>query len=121
MSHPVFLLLAGCDRLVSELRLTHLLLRTLSLNLLRIPLILRRPSHYRIDTEETQPLSPRAPPLSPDYTQASPYYTPDTLHLDEVSEPMEASKTWTASLSGSTSPLSPDHPLTQTSPTPTPS
>ncbi|GJX77028.1 hypothetical protein Tco_0323839 [Tanacetum coccineum] len=49
---------------------------------------MRRPSHYPIDTEETQPLSPRAPPLSPDYTQASPYYTPDTLHSDEVSDPM---------------------------------
>ncbi|GJY31296.1 hypothetical protein Tco_0414791 [Tanacetum coccineum] len=70
--------------------------------------------------EETQPLSPRAAPLSPDYTSASLYYTSDTLHSDGESEPMEASETRTASPSDSTSPLSPDHPLTQTSPTPIP-
>ncbi|GJX67443.1 hypothetical protein Tco_0303170 [Tanacetum coccineum] len=70
--------------------------------------------------EETQPLSPRAAPLSPDYTSASLYYTSDTPHSDGESEPMEASETRTASPSDSTSPLSPDHPLTQTSPTPIP-
>ncbi|GJX58448.1 hypothetical protein Tco_0289838 [Tanacetum coccineum] len=54
-------------------------------------------------------------------------YTPATPHLSEESEPMEASETRiasphsTTSLSDSTSPLSPDHPLTQTSPTLTPS
>ncbi|GJV35072.1 hypothetical protein Tco_1407549 [Tanacetum coccineum] len=73
------------------------------------------------ETEETQPLSPRAAPLSPDYTPASPDYTPDTPHTEEESEPMEASKTRTTSLSDSTSPLSFDHPLTQTLRTPTPS
>ncbi|GJX62165.1 putative ribonuclease H-like domain-containing protein [Tanacetum coccineum] len=74
-----------------------------------------------IKTKETHPLSPRAAPLSPDYTSASPDYTPDTPHSDEDSEPMEGSETRTASPSGSTLPLSPDHPLTQTSPTSTPS
>ncbi|GKD85069.1 hypothetical protein Tco_1356223, partial [Tanacetum coccineum] len=62
--------------------------------------------------EEIQPLSSRAAPLSPDYTSASPYYTSDTSHSDGESEPMEASKTRTASPSDSTLPLSPDHPLT---------
>ncbi|GKD73287.1 hypothetical protein Tco_1331569 [Tanacetum coccineum] len=74
-----------------------------------------------IKTEEAQPLSPRAAPLSLDYTPASPDYTPNTPHTDEESKPMEASETRTASPSDSTSPLSPDHPLTQTSPTPIPS
>ncbi|GKA37746.1 hypothetical protein Tco_0724311 [Tanacetum coccineum] len=74
-----------------------------------------------IETEETQPLSPRTTPLAPDYTLASPDYTPDTPYLDEESGPIEAPETTTASPSDSTSPLSPDHPLTQTSPTPTPS
>ncbi|GKE27534.1 hypothetical protein Tco_1442918, partial [Tanacetum coccineum] len=74
-----------------------------------------------IESEETQPLSPRAAPLSLDYTLASLDYTLDTPHLDEESEPMEASKTRTTSPSDSTSPLSPDHLLTQTSPTPIPS
>ncbi|GJV47992.1 hypothetical protein Tco_1438204 [Tanacetum coccineum] len=64
-----------------------------------------------IKTEETQPLSLKAAPLSLDYTLASPYYTPDTSHSDEESELMEASKTRTISPSDSTSPLSPD-PLT---------
>ncbi|GKC32976.1 hypothetical protein Tco_1040270 [Tanacetum coccineum] len=51
---------------------------------------------------------------------ASADYTPDTPHTDEELEPIEASKTRTASLSDSTLPLSPDHPQpTQTSPTPT--
>ncbi|GJR93286.1 hypothetical protein Tco_0265460 [Tanacetum coccineum] len=71
--------------------------------------------------EETQPLSPRAAPLSPDYTPASLDYTPNTPHSDKESEPIEASETSTASPSDSTLPLSPDHPLTQTSPTPIPS
>ncbi|GKD75303.1 hypothetical protein Tco_1333585 [Tanacetum coccineum] len=48
-------------------------------------------------------------------------YTLDTPHSDEESEPIEASETNTASPSDFTLPLSPDHPLTQTSPTPTPS
>ncbi|GJT32692.1 hypothetical protein Tco_0923111 [Tanacetum coccineum] len=74
-----------------------------------------------IETEETQQLSPRAAPLSPNYTLASPNYTPDTPHSDEESKPIEASETRIASPSDSTSPLSPDQPLTQTSPTPTPS
>ncbi|GJW27046.1 hypothetical protein Tco_0040857 [Tanacetum coccineum] len=74
-----------------------------------------------IETEETHPLSPRAAPLSPDYYPSSPDYTPNTSHSDEELEPMEASETRTVSPSDSTSPLSPDHPLTQTSPTPTPS
>ncbi|GJY54879.1 hypothetical protein Tco_0446543 [Tanacetum coccineum] len=74
-----------------------------------------------IKTEETQPLSPRAAPLSPDYTPASPDYTFDTPHSDEDSEPIKASETRTTSPLGSTSPLSPDHLLTQTSPTSTPS
>ncbi|GKA97771.1 hypothetical protein Tco_0825665, partial [Tanacetum coccineum] len=51
----------------------------------------------------------------------SPDYTPDTPHSDEESEPIEASETKTASPLDSTSPLSPNHTLTQTSPTPTPS
>ncbi|GJS04614.1 hypothetical protein Tco_0321122 [Tanacetum coccineum] len=72
-------------------------------------------------TDETQLLSPRAAPLSPDYTLAPSDYTPDTPHTDGESEPMKASKTRTTSPSDSTSPLFPDHPLTQTSPTPTPS
>ncbi|GJY54880.1 hypothetical protein Tco_0446544, partial [Tanacetum coccineum] len=74
-----------------------------------------------IETEETQPLSPRVAPLSPDYTSGFLDYTPDTPYSDEDSKPMEESETRTASPSGSTSPLSPDHLLTQTSPTPTPS
>ncbi|GKD86308.1 hypothetical protein Tco_1357462 [Tanacetum coccineum] len=74
-----------------------------------------------IETEKTQSLSPRAAPLSPDYTPTSPDYTLDTPHTDEESEPMEASETRTASPSDSTSPISLNHPLTQTSPTPTPS
>ncbi|GJZ55278.1 hypothetical protein Tco_0610471 [Tanacetum coccineum] len=65
-----------------------------------------------IETEETQPLSPRTAPLSPDYTPASPDYTPDTPYSDEELEPIEASKIRTASSSDSTSPLSLDHPLT---------
>ncbi|GKE86008.1 hypothetical protein Tco_1559750, partial [Tanacetum coccineum] len=74
-----------------------------------------------IETKETQPLSPRTIPLSPDYTLASPDYTIDTPHSDEESKPIEAPETRTDSPSDSTSPLSLDHPLTQTSPTPTPS
>ncbi|GJW00832.1 hypothetical protein Tco_1556083 [Tanacetum coccineum] len=74
-----------------------------------------------IKTEETQPLLLRATPLSPDYYPTSPDYTPNTPHSDEESKPMEALETRTVSPSDSTSPLSPDHPLTQTSPTPTPS
>ncbi|GJY37277.1 hypothetical protein Tco_0422655 [Tanacetum coccineum] len=74
-----------------------------------------------IKTEEAQPLTPRAAPLSLDYTPTSPDYTPNTPRTDEESEPMEASETRTASPSDYTSPLSPDHPLTQTSPTPIPS
>ncbi|GJU31045.1 hypothetical protein Tco_1174634 [Tanacetum coccineum] len=74
-----------------------------------------------IETEETHPLCPRAIPLSPDYTPASLDYTPDTPHLDKDLEPMEASETRPALPSGSTSSLSPNHPLTQTSPTSTPS
>nr|GEV88468.1 putative reverse transcriptase domain-containing protein [Tanacetum cinerariifolium] len=64
---------------------------------------------------------PRVAPLSPDYTLASQDYTPDTPYSDEDSEPMEASETKTASPSGSTSSLFPDHLLTQTSPTSKPS
>ncbi|GKC98803.1 hypothetical protein Tco_1169078, partial [Tanacetum coccineum] len=63
--------------------------------------------------------SPRAAPRPPNYTLAALDYTPDTPHLDEDSDPMEASETRTASASGSTSPLSPDHALTQTLPTST--
>ncbi|GJT12198.1 hypothetical protein Tco_0859240 [Tanacetum coccineum] len=74
-----------------------------------------------IETEETQPLYPRTAPLSPDYTLASPDYTLDTPHSVEESEPIEAPITRTASPSDYTSPLSPDHQLTQTSPTPIPS
>ncbi|GKF54420.1 hypothetical protein Tco_0161330 [Tanacetum coccineum] len=74
-----------------------------------------------IETEETQPLCHRAAPLSPDDTSASPDYTLDTLHSNEDSEPMESFMTRIASPSGSTSPLSPVHPLTQTSPTSKPS
>ncbi|GKB06688.1 hypothetical protein Tco_0834921, partial [Tanacetum coccineum] len=73
-----------------------------------------------IETEETQPLSHRSVPLSPDYTPASPDYTLDTPHLNEDSKSIEVSETKIASPLGSTSPLSPDHPLTQTSPTSTP-
>ncbi|GJW83204.1 hypothetical protein Tco_0156349 [Tanacetum coccineum] len=79
------------------------------------------PFEDHIETEETQPLSPRAAPLSPDYTPTSPDYTLDTPHSDEDSEPIEASETRTTSPLGSTSPLSPNHLLTQTSPTSTPS
>nr|GEV26368.1 hypothetical protein [Tanacetum cinerariifolium] len=71
-----------------------------------------------IETEETQPLSPRA---IHNYTPAFLDYTPDTPHSNDESEPIEASTTRTASPSDSPSPLSPDHPLTQTSPTLTPS
>ncbi|GKB10293.1 hypothetical protein Tco_0844216 [Tanacetum coccineum] len=60
-------------------------------------------------------------PLSPDYTLASPDYTIDTPHSDEESEPIDASVTRTISPSDSTSPLSPNHLLTWTSPNPTPS
>ncbi|GKD50846.1 hypothetical protein Tco_1279822 [Tanacetum coccineum] len=72
-----------------------------------------------IETEETQPLCHRAAPLSPDDTSASPDYTLDTPHSDEDSEPMESFVTRIASPSGSTSPLSPVHALTQTLPTST--
>ncbi|GKD35296.1 hypothetical protein Tco_1250805 [Tanacetum coccineum] len=68
---------------------------------------------------ETQPPPSKAAPLSPNYIPASSDYTLDTPHTNEESKPMEASKTRTASPSDSTSLLSPDHPLTQTSPTPT--
>ncbi|GJV55104.1 hypothetical protein Tco_1456109 [Tanacetum coccineum] len=44
-----------------------------------------KPFEDTIETKETKPLSPRVAPLSPDYTLASLYYTPDTLHLDEDS------------------------------------
>ncbi|GKA44184.1 hypothetical protein Tco_0736908 [Tanacetum coccineum] len=74
-----------------------------------------------IETKETQSLSPKTAPISPDYTLASPDYTLDTPHSDEESEPIEASETNTTSPSDFTLPLSPDHPLTLTSPTPTPS
>ncbi|GJR11574.1 hypothetical protein Tco_0794226 [Tanacetum coccineum] len=73
-----------------------------------------------IETEETQPLSHRPVPLSPDYTLVSPDYTLDTPHSNEDSESIKASETKIASPLGSTSPLSPDHILTQTSPTSTP-
>ncbi|GJY84936.1 hypothetical protein Tco_0498962 [Tanacetum coccineum] len=70
--------------------------------------------------EETLLLSPKAAPLSPDYTLASPDYTPDTPYTDKESEPMEAFETRTALPSDSTLPLSPNHPLlTKISPTPT--
>nr|GEV14668.1 hypothetical protein [Tanacetum cinerariifolium] len=52
---------------------------------------------------------------------AFPNYTLDTPHSDEESEPIEASKTRIALPSDSTSPLSLNHPLTQTSPNSTPS
>ncbi|GJR28599.1 hypothetical protein Tco_1104831 [Tanacetum coccineum] len=74
-----------------------------------------------IETKETQPLSPKAAPLSPDCTLASPNYTLDTSYSDEDSKPMEVSETRTASPSGSTLPLSPDHLLAYTSHTSTPS
>ncbi|GJU84005.1 hypothetical protein Tco_1291551 [Tanacetum coccineum] len=74
-----------------------------------------------IETEETQTLSPRTTPLSPDYTPASPNYTIDTPHSDAESKPIEAPETRIASPSDSTLPLPPDHLLTRTSPTPTPS
>ncbi|GJX10951.1 hypothetical protein Tco_0200810 [Tanacetum coccineum] len=74
-----------------------------------------------IETKETQPLSPRATSISLDYTPTSPDYTPNTPHTDEELEPMEASKTRIASPSDSPSPLSPNHPLTQKSPTSKPS
>ncbi|GKE74289.1 hypothetical protein Tco_1536330, partial [Tanacetum coccineum] len=62
----------------------------------------------------------RPVPLSPDYTLVSPDYTLDTPHSNEDSESIKASETKIASPLGSTSPLSPDHILTQTSPTSTP-
>ncbi|GJZ21717.1 hypothetical protein Tco_0558756 [Tanacetum coccineum] len=73
-----------------------------------------------IEMEETQPLSHRSVPLSPDYTLASPDYTLDTPHSNEDSKSIEVSQTKIASPLGSTSPLSPNHPLTQTLPTFTP-
>nr|GEV85718.1 hypothetical protein [Tanacetum cinerariifolium] len=74
-----------------------------------------------IEIDETRPLSPRTTPLSPDYTLTFPGYTLDTPHSNEESDPIEASETRIASPSDSTSPLSPNHPLTQTSPTHIPS
>ncbi|GJZ91200.1 hypothetical protein Tco_0663127 [Tanacetum coccineum] len=65
-----------------------------------------------IETKETQPLSLRVAPLSPDYTLASPNYTPNTPHSKKELEPIEASEIRIASPSDSTSPLSLDHPLT---------
>ncbi|GJV89116.1 hypothetical protein Tco_1533054 [Tanacetum coccineum] len=73
-----------------------------------------------IETEEPQSLPISSAPIP------SPDYTPATPHSDKELEPMEASKTRIASLhsitspSDSISPLFPYHPLTQTSPTPTP-
>ncbi|GJT02780.1 hypothetical protein Tco_0823949 [Tanacetum coccineum] len=65
-----------------------------------------------IETEEPQSLPITSAPIP------SPNYTPATPHLDEELEPMEASETRTTSPSDTTSPLSPNHLLTQTSPTP---
>ncbi|GKB01771.1 hypothetical protein Tco_0829815 [Tanacetum coccineum] len=67
-----------------------------------------------IETEDHQSLPISSAPIP------SPDYTPATPHSDEESEPMEAFETRIALPSNSTSPLSPDHPLIQTSPTPTP-
>nr|GEW13712.1 hypothetical protein [Tanacetum cinerariifolium] len=58
-----------------------------------------------IETDETQPLSPRTAPLSPDYTLTFLGYTLDTPHSNEESDPIEASETRIASPSDSTSPL----------------
>ncbi|GKE55679.1 hypothetical protein Tco_1494864 [Tanacetum coccineum] len=40
-----------------------------------------KPYKDPIETEENQPLPPKATPISPDYTPACPNYTPDTLLL----------------------------------------
>nr|GEV54882.1 hypothetical protein [Tanacetum cinerariifolium] len=74
-----------------------------------------------VETKEIQPLSSRTTPLSPNYIPSSPDYTSDTPYSDEESVPIEAFETNTASSSDFTSPLSPNHPLTWTSPTPIPS
>nr|GEV06233.1 hypothetical protein [Tanacetum cinerariifolium] len=50
-----------------------------------------------VKTKETQPLSLKATPLSPNYTLASLDYTFDTPHSNQDSDPMEAFKTRTAS------------------------
>ncbi|GJW31390.1 hypothetical protein Tco_0051422 [Tanacetum coccineum] len=75
-------------------------------------------------TEELQPLAARTPPPSSDHTPISSDPTPASPLTDEEIKVLEPSDTritssHTTAPLDSTTPLSPDHPLTQTTPIPT--
>nr|GFC08631.1 hypothetical protein [Tanacetum cinerariifolium] len=83
-----------------------------------------KPEEAPSETEEFQPLATRTAPLSSDHTPTSSDLTPISPLTDEefeASEPTDIRITPSHSIapSDSTTPLSPDHPFTQTSPTPT--
>ncbi|GKC02931.1 hypothetical protein Tco_0994541 [Tanacetum coccineum] len=78
------------------------------------------PEEAPSETEEFQPLAARTTPPSLDYTPTSSNLTPISPLTDEELETSEPSDTrftssHSTSSSNSTTPLSPDHPLTQTS------
>nr|GEX49579.1 hypothetical protein [Tanacetum cinerariifolium] len=82
------------------------------------------PEEASLEIEEFEPLATRTTPLSSDYTPSSSDLTPVSPLTDEefeASKPSDTRITSTHSIAplDSTTPLSPDHPLTQTSPTST--
>ncbi|GJY79473.1 hypothetical protein Tco_0485274 [Tanacetum coccineum] len=82
------------------------------------------PKEAPLETEEFQPLAARTAPPSSDHTPISSNSTPDSPLTDEEFEASEPSDTRITSShstapSDSTTPLSPDHPLAQTSHVPT--
>ncbi|GKC43294.1 hypothetical protein Tco_1061016, partial [Tanacetum coccineum] len=82
------------------------------------------PAEAPLETKEFQPLVTKTTPPSSDQTPISSNSTPVSPLIDEEFEAFEPSDTRITSShstapSDSTTPLSPDHPLTQTSPTPT--
>ncbi|GJT84095.1 hypothetical protein Tco_1058437 [Tanacetum coccineum] len=82
------------------------------------------PEEAPLETEELQPLAARTTPPSSKHTPTLHDLTPVSPLIDEEFEASKPSDTRITSshsttLSNSTTSLSPDHPLTQTSPTPT--
>ncbi|GJV05696.1 putative reverse transcriptase domain-containing protein [Tanacetum coccineum] len=82
-----------------------------------------KPEEAPLETEELQPLAARTTPPSSDHTPISPDPTPVSPLIDEEFEASEPSDTRITSSpstapSDSTTPLSLDHPLTRTAPTP---
>ncbi|GJZ54218.1 hypothetical protein Tco_0609103 [Tanacetum coccineum] len=116
MSHSRVSALAGCDRLVFRAKHSTQQAATIDTE--------SEPEEAPSKTEELQPLVARTKPPSSDHTPTSSDPTLVSPFIDEEFEAFEPSNTRTTS-SHSTTPLnsttllSPDHPLTQTSPTPT--